>query len=177
MDDALRMRGDDGIGDVARIAKRSINREPAGRNAAIERHARDVLHHDEREVAVLLHGVDRDAVRMIQGRGRTRLVEQSFGRVGVASREDLDRHGTVEHRVVGTVHRRHPTLAKACVNRVVQEGRSDHRLGSSRILARIRPRMGNDKQPLRKARPFAAYAVSLRALTPWFTRICAWICP
>ena len=76
MDDALGVRRGQRVGDLDGVGERLRRRQAAVRDGAIERHAVDVLHDDERHVAVLLHAVDGDDVRVVQGGGGAGLVQQ-----------------------------------------------------------------------------------------------------
>ena len=127
VDDALRVRGGDGGSDPGGVGKGAIEREPGRGNGAIERHAGDVLHDEEVDAAVLLDGVDRDAVRVIERRRGARFAEQAAGRFRIGRRrQHLDRDRPIQHRIAGAIDRPHPAFTQARVDGVVQEGGADH---------------------------------------------------
>ena len=127
MDDALRVGGGNGVGNLAGVAQRPLERQPAGGDGAIERHAVDVLHDDEGEIVLLLDGVDGDAVGMVEGRRRAGFVQEPLRRFLIgAGGEDLDRHGAVEHRIAGAIHDPHPAFTEARVDRVMEKRGANH---------------------------------------------------
>ena len=125
--DALGMRGGQRVGDLGGVAQRLSQRQPVGGNRAVERHAVDVLHHDEGSVALLLDAVDRDDAGVIQRRGGAGLVQKTAPGFSFGDLDHLDGHGAIEHRVSGPIHGAHAALPEAGLDEVVKERRTDHR--------------------------------------------------
>ena len=77
MDDALTVRVFDGIQDLTRVIEHEIQLEGAAiRDDRLERLARDVLHHDEKDVVLLFCRDDGDDVRMVERREQPRLAQE-----------------------------------------------------------------------------------------------------
>ena len=88
-----------------------------------------VVRHHEVQLAVggLVDLVDRADVGVVEGRNRLRLLEEALLRgvvAGQIGRQDLDRHLTVEVRVVGRVDDPHAAGAELGADRVRAEGRA-----------------------------------------------------
>lgn len=72
------------------MAKRLRHRQALGRHRVVQRHAGHVLHYDERHVALLLHAVDGDDVRVVEGRGGPGLAQQARSGFRDGDLDDLD---------------------------------------------------------------------------------------
>ena len=88
-----------------------------------------VLHHDERTVAILADLVDRADVGMVQSRSGTRLATKTLQRGGIRNhvvRQEFQRHETAKIEVLGLVHQSHTPTANQFNNAVVRYDRVDH---------------------------------------------------
>ena len=103
MDDALRVRVLHRPRDLDRIVERLIDLEPtAGRDDRLEGFARDVLHHDEENVVLLLRRRDRDDVRMVECGQQARFPQQ-FAEVQILAVRDLERDLLVDPGIFGQI--------------------------------------------------------------------------
>ena len=102
-----------------------IHRQRSARDPLLERLPRVVRHHDvQLAVGGLVDLVDRADVRVIEGGGGLRLLEEPLFRRSVPRQvwgEHLDRDLTVEARVLGQVDDAHPALAELRADRVRAE--------------------------------------------------------
>ena len=129
MHDALLVRGLERLRDLraeragARLGQRTV-REQVG-----ERLARDVLHHEEFDVTVLIEIEQRRDAGMEQARESPRLDAESLARLFVSERvlaDQLERDLAIEPRVGGAPHHAHPALAEPPDDLVPAERAADH---------------------------------------------------
>ena len=83
----------------------------------------DEFHDDEGGARFFAHVVDRDHVRMIEPRGRSRFPLQPLARMLIAAgaSEHLDRDVAVELHVPGAIHRSHAAATDLRVELVASE--------------------------------------------------------
>ena len=110
VNDACRVRRVQRVRDFDGVAEDLVDRERAFAQAAGERFAFQIFHHEETG-AVLVPNVVEDAdVRMIQRRNRARLAVKALAPVGIARqirRQHFDRDGAFEPRVPRSIHFAH----------------------------------------------------------------------
>src|SRR6185436_9068940 len=103
----------DGVADLARVVERARHVERAvADDDVLERLARDVLHHDEEDVLLLLRGQDRDDVRMVERRKQARLAQQ-LAEVEVLLVRNFERDLLVDPGVVGEEDRAETSAANS----------------------------------------------------------------
>jgi hypothetical protein len=88
------------------------------------------LHDEELPALVLADVVDGADVRVIERGRRPRLAQQSIGRgaiLGQRKRQELERHGSSEPKVLGPVDDPHTTPADLVDDPIVGNRRPDHR--------------------------------------------------
>ena len=120
------------------IAMRSTSgtRIPPPRNEQVQALAGDVLHDDEVDPVRRLDLVDGDDVRMVEGGGGTRLLDEAQSSVLVRhplGGQDLDRDLAAESCVAGAVDLAHPSRAQQgedLVGPELRAGRERHPWGS-----------------------------------------------
>ena len=113
VDDVVRVRVVDRVGDLDGEVERARQLERAlADDDALERLARDVLHHDEEDAFLLLRREHRDDVGVIEAAEQPRLVEQLAEVEVLLPMRDLDRDFLVEPRVLGEVDRAEPSAAE-----------------------------------------------------------------
>jgi hypothetical protein len=129
MDDAGLVRRRDRRGHLDCVVDRLIERKSVAGDR--QRPSGHVLHHDEVEIALFFDRVDGHHVRLVQCRGRARLVEQPPLRLTLpcrGRRQDLDRNRTVQDGIAGAVDLADAAFAEERLDHVVRDGRSDHGL-------------------------------------------------
>ena len=108
VDDAALVGVRDGADDLHRDVERPLARRALGRDQLAERLTLDVLHHDKGPVAVLGDFVDRADVRMVEGRGRTRLRENARRPLSIVlGVYELDRDRPLQAAVERQIDRAH----------------------------------------------------------------------
>ena len=89
--------------------------QPARCQLAIQAVALDQLHRQESDAVLILDRIERDDIRVVEGRHDARLVfeaRQAFGVGGHVRRQHLERDVTTEAPVARTVHLAHPARAE-----------------------------------------------------------------
>ena len=122
MDDTLRMRRRECVGDLdPQRDQHLLLQGPAG-NPVLQRFSLETLHDDEGVAVLIADVVNRADVRVTQrGRG-ARFALEPTERVRIASqvvRHELERHRAQKPRVLGPVHHAHSALAQLLDNAVV----------------------------------------------------------
>jgi hypothetical protein len=114
MDDPVLVRelraGEDLAHDLQRLADRK-----SAADQVLQRRALDVLHCDEVATVGLAAVVDADDVLMLHARGRLGLAPEALDELCVLSEalvQELERHLTLKHLVVGQPHVRHAAAAE-----------------------------------------------------------------
>ncbi len=120
VDDALLVPVIDRIRNLAGVIERLRQFEGAAiDDDRLERLARDVLHHDEEDVVLLLRGDDRDDVRMVEGGQEPRL--RQLAEVESLTVRNLDGDTLVDPRVLGKVDGAEPATAERLDDPVLAE--------------------------------------------------------
>ena len=128
MGDAFVVGCADGIGHGDGDLEKPLERQSLGRDEVAEHVSVDHLHGDEGNSPFLFDRINRDNVRMIERRDRlglsleppeTLLVREHF------SGQELERHLSVQLRVLGEIHRAHPTLTEFPQHPVMEDALSD----------------------------------------------------
>ena len=104
------------------ILERLGHRQRPGRDERVQPRAVDELHRDERGAVVLVDLVDGDDVRVIEGGGGARFLDEPAVAIGVRrrlGRQHLDRDRPAEPGVVGGVDNPHPAPADLGVDAIV----------------------------------------------------------
>jgi hypothetical protein len=115
MDDALRMRRHQRLGDLQRQAEHGFRFQPRGCEQFGERAPFERLHDDEVRAFVLVDVVDRADVRMVERRSRARLALESLECRRIAGhvlRKELERDGPAQTRVFSLVDHTHAAAAE-----------------------------------------------------------------
>ena len=112
--DARRMRGCQGARDLLAVSEGLGEREPIARDEPIERLSRHVLHHEKLDPGVAHDIVQRDDVRMIEGRRGARFLQEASLPIPIRQlvSEHFDRDGAVQPHVTGSIHFSHSPGAK-----------------------------------------------------------------
>jgi hypothetical protein len=101
------------------------------RDEVTERPARDELLHHQQVAGIRFEDlVDRDDVRVIEGRRRPGLLEKAVGRhpgASCGSHHDLDGNQPIEAGVLGAIDLAHSSAPQQGVDPVLLTGRADHR--------------------------------------------------
>jgi hypothetical protein len=129
VDDPVRVRRVQRVGDLDAEIERLIERERFAHETIFQCLAFDELHHDEVAAGVLVDVVDRADVRVFQCRRRARLASQPLERLRVVAdllREELQRDATAELDVLGLVDDAHAAAAELLQDPVVGDGLADH---------------------------------------------------
>src|SRR5438067_3580008 len=90
-------------GNLDRISPGNLRGQTARRNQLGQWTAVDILHHDEVDALLLFDGMDGDDRGVRERAGGTRFANELTPRVVPRGGQDLDRDGTIEPRVTGTV--------------------------------------------------------------------------
>src|SRR4051794_3626053 len=104
----------------------------------LQRAAREVLERDERLPVLRADVVDRADAWMVQGRRGLRLALEAVERLRVLRqrfRQELERDGPAEPRILGFVHHPHATAAQLPGDAVMRERLADHAILISRGAA------------------------------------------
>ena len=116
MHDARRVRGGEAARHVGGDPHRLRHGERAARQPLAQALAVEALHRDPGAAApVVADVVDRDDVGMVEERGGLRLLQEAARALGIRhglGPQQLDRHGSAEARVAGTVEHAHSALAE-----------------------------------------------------------------
>ena len=118
----LAVRGVERRGDLRRILERLGHRQRPSRDQRIEPRAVHQLHRDERRPVVLVDVVDGDDVRVVEGRGGARFLDEPAVAIGIGrrfGRQHLDRDRAPEPGVVGGVNNAHAAAADLGVDAIV----------------------------------------------------------
>jgi hypothetical protein len=109
MDDIRGMRRGERPDDLHRVIDRAIDRHRHIVRQTAQRHAIDEFHHNEIAVVDGIDIVDRDDVRVVQGRGGSRFLGEAPLALGTlrAGVQDLDRDLPTQTVVVGFVDDAH----------------------------------------------------------------------
>jgi hypothetical protein len=135
MDDPFLVGGGQRVSDLDRERKEPVELEASGWQHLIEALALDQLHRQEMDPVGLLHRVDGDDVRLVEGRDRLRLALESLQPLCIRrhlGRQHLDRHLAVERRVGRLPHLAHASFAQLGGDRVVRERSADHEVPVAR---------------------------------------------
>ncbi|HEX4566952.1 MAG TPA: hypothetical protein VH138_09990 [Vicinamibacterales bacterium] len=141
------LRGRHRIGHLDADPQDPFEREAAARDQLAERLAVDALHREKRAARILLDGIDRDNVWMIEGGDGTRLALDAFAgrRIGSKHRwQDLQRDRPMKLRILGRVDLSHPAAPERVGDDVVADclarcGEFTACVGSTRALAHRSP--------------------------------------
>jgi hypothetical protein len=115
MHDVLLVNVGQRFSDLTGNVDRLVHRQTAASEAAGERFAFEVLHHEVGEIPLAAHVVHTADTRMLEPRDGLRLAIEplaTFGRFIAASGEDLDCHGPVQSHVIGAIDLAHAALAE-----------------------------------------------------------------
>ena len=129
MDDPLRVRGLERLGDSDPEVQHLLPGQPPRVQQLAQRLALEQLHHDEGPAGVVADVVDRADVRVVEPGGDARLALEPLERPGLGEqvrREHLDRHRALQTQVLGPVDGAHPARAQLLENAVVGERLPDH---------------------------------------------------
>ena len=121
-----------GSSHLAQQVAHLVQRKPPPAQHVLERASLQVAHHDVRRVVGKV--VDGKHVRVFQPGHHPRLALKARHRLWVLGDrlpDDLDGHKAVHTRLVGAVHRRHPSLADLFDDLVRAKLGADHRIPSS----------------------------------------------
>jgi len=116
------------IGDLDRQCQQRFHLQALPGDRLRQRLALEQLHDHKVLPLVLLDRIDRADVRVIEGRGGTRLALEPLQGGGVLLEilgQELERHPASEPRVLGLVHDAHPTAAELTSHTVVGDAVSD----------------------------------------------------
>ena len=134
VDDALRVRLGEPVGDLRRDLERLVDRHRPALEPLLQRRPLVERHHDEQlPVVGGLDVVDRADVGMLGGRGRLRLAHEALlGGLVVAPllRQELQRDEAAELGVARLVDHAHRAAANAGEDLVLGDGPADQRIGS-----------------------------------------------
>jgi hypothetical protein len=129
VNNTLRMRGVQPIGNLNGKGEQSFCIERFPRNQMFQRRPVQKLHGDERLLAVLADLVDGADIGMIESRRGTRLATKPLQGLGVAQqfiRQEFQRHGAAQIGVLSLVDNAHAAAAKRIDDAVVRDGLADH---------------------------------------------------
>src|SRR5262249_17923057 len=115
VDDALVVRGLQGVGNLPRDRQRIAEGQTAAPEPPGERVAFDELEDKQARLSNLLESMNRGDVRMVQRREHLRFASESrepFRIEGERGGQDLDRDLALQLRVARAVHFAHPTRAE-----------------------------------------------------------------
>ena len=132
MDDARRVRGGQRIGRLREVVERPLQIAATRIDHLTQRFTPDQLHRDEVDHlpgtgVPLADFIDRQQVRMVQGRGRARLLNESRQAAGVPGerlRQDLNRDRAVKLGIVGAIDLAHAAAAQQRTDPVTAKGRA-----------------------------------------------------
>jgi len=128
MNDALAVRGGEGVGDRDGQLQKAGQRQLASGDQRRERTPRDVFHHEQARRADLFDAEQRDDVGVIERCDGLRLAleaGETLAVVGEVRRQRLDRHLALEARVAREVNLAHPAGAQQAEDLVGSDARSD----------------------------------------------------
>src|SRR6202790_2156403 len=123
------------IQSIGSLNRQWQNRFVAHRTTAyamLERHPVQELHHDERTIDVLADFVNGADIRMVEGRGGTRLAAETCQDLRVLLQivgQKLQRNETAQLQVLGFIHHTHPATAELLDDAIVRDGLADHTQG------------------------------------------------
>ena len=133
MHQAAGVRGVEGLGNLVGDVRRAARLDPA----LLPQHGAQVgpldePHRDVEDLGVLVDGVHRDHVRMLDLGGDLRLAFEASPEHGVPRelrRDDLERHRPLRPELPRPVHHAHPATAGECLNREAADlaARLDHK--------------------------------------------------
>ena len=129
MHDALRVSGVERIGQLRAELEHFVERQPAARDAILQRLPVEQLHHHELLAALRADVVEGADVRVIEARDHLRFALEALVRVGVGVGlvgQELDRHLAAEARVFRFVDDAHAAGAEPRQDLVVRNGLADH---------------------------------------------------
>ena len=129
MDDSLAVRAVERIGDLDADVDDLVGLQGPGREPIPKRLSLHQLHDDERVALVLADVVDRADVRVIQCGGRARLELEPIHGVGIVREfvmDELQRNGTAEANVFGSVDDAHAAFAQSTDDSIVRNRPSKH---------------------------------------------------
>ncbi len=148
VDDALRVRGFERLGNLPRDRQRLVERDRTARDAIGERRSFDHLEHERRQMIGRLEAVDGRDVGMIERRqeiGFAREARQALGIAGEERRQNLERDVARQLAVAGAVDFAHPAGADQGDDLVGAEagaGRQTHRsleiIRSAKLMSYVR---------------------------------------
>ena len=133
MNDALGVRGIEGIGHFGSECEQEIGFEGPSVDALLQRHAIEMFHGNERLAILFADVVDGANVRVIQGRGGLRFALETGQGLGIAGnvlRQKLERDEAMKASVLSLVDDTHATAAEFFENAVVGECLADARVAA-----------------------------------------------
>ncbi len=139
VNDPVRMRGVERVGDRCRQLQKLGQRQRAAREAVAQAFALQKLHHEKRHAAFATHFVNRADVRMVERRRRARLPVESLHRAFIRQecrREELERHLAAQSRVLRAVDNAHAAGADLFDHAVGADGLANHGRPMLRAVAR-----------------------------------------
>src|SRR5690242_756132 len=129
MDNTLRVRSIECIGDIDREAQYGFEIERTASDAMLQGDSVQVLHDDERLPILLRDLVDRADIGMIKSGSSTSFAAEAFERLWIARDviwEKLERDEASEFDVLGFVNHAHAAAAQFFQNAVMGNGSADH---------------------------------------------------
>ena len=129
VDDALRVRGVEGVCNLDREIERDFERQRPVVDPVLQRLAVEELHRDERLALGLVDVVHRADVRVVERRGRARFALEALERTGLARQfvgQELQGDRAIEPHVLGLVDDAHAATAEAFRDLVMGDPLTDH---------------------------------------------------
>ena len=156
MDNSLRVRGVERVGNLSRDAQDPVECEWLAGHQLLQRLPLQQLHDDELPVVVLADVVNGADVRMIQGRGGAGLTLETIDRMRMLRqfrRQELQRHVPLQARVLSAIDDTHPPTSQLLDDAIVGDGLADH-FWRQGIVVRITTDVGRaaGEQPLGRQR-------------------------
>jgi hypothetical protein len=114
MDDPARVSRRQRIGDANGDPQHLVEAHAVPRNELIHAFSTHILHHDEIVAVSRFDLMNRDDVRVIEGRGGVCFLDKPAAAVRVADaigRQYLDSHLTIQSRIASPIYLAHPTCA------------------------------------------------------------------
>jgi len=129
VDDALRARRLQPVGNLDPQFQHLLDLQPSGGQPLAQRLAFQALHGDEEPAFLLPDFVNRAYAGMIQRRGGLGLALETIERLAIVRqfvREEFQCNEALQARVLGLVHHAHAPAAKFSEDAIVREGLPDH---------------------------------------------------
>ncbi len=150
MDDALRMRGGECLGDLDGCAQGLCERYRPFAQPRRQRLAVEILHDEEVDPVVVPHLVQRADARMRESSDRPRFVREArpTARVGRGVRQQhLDRDVAIEPGVAGLVDLAHAASADKALDLEDAQAQTRHQ-ASGRMRCRVDHHIADGKRPV-----------------------------